>query len=166
MAAFPETQLERSYGYTWLDTIVWNQRQEVERACLKLTLILQADKTDISCSLIATPPVSSPPQVTGTLPWAYVQTNCVDSSVHEENVITHTHAHTHTHTHTLNTANMHTPASPRPNFKSEACECGSRYRRVCPGWLMGCNKCSFTNDRGEAKPDTRQTLPQDPEVSS
>lgn len=55
MAAFPETQLECAYGYTWRDTIVWNQRQEVERACLKLTLILQADKTDISCSLIATP---------------------------------------------------------------------------------------------------------------
>lgn len=63
MAAFPETQLERSCRYTWLDTIVWNQRQEVERARLKLTLMLQADKTDISCSLIETPPMTCSPKV-------------------------------------------------------------------------------------------------------
>ena len=80
---------------------------------------------------------------------------------HTDKHSTHTHTdkhstHTHTHTHTHQSC---------PNFKSEARERGSRYRRVCPGWLMSCNKCSFTNDRGEAKLRERQTFPQDPEVS-
>lgn len=100
MAAFPETQLERSYGYTWLDTIVWNQRQEVERARLKLTLILQADKTAISCSLIATPHVPSLTHVIGRLPPAYGQMHCLLSSEHKGTCsYTHTHNHT-THVHT------------------------------------------------------------------
>lgn len=98
MAAFPETQLERSYGYTWLDTIVWNQRQEVERARLKLTLILQADKTAISCSLIATPHVPSLTHVIGRLPPAYGQMRCLLSSEHKG-----TRPYTQTHTITRRT---------------------------------------------------------------
>lgn len=138
MAAFPETQLERSYGYTWLDTIVWNQRQEVERARLKLTLILQADKTAISCSLIATPHVPSLTHVIGRLPPAYGQMRCLLSSEHK-GTRSYTHRHTQSH-------DAHAQKFPHcMNFKSRAHEHGSKYWHVCPGWLMSCITCCFAN---------------------